>query len=84
MNAANWFHHEISGIVLAGFAAFPNILQVAEPPGPTGSDEVVDVAYKVRMANGMVPVVGGNLGKSLETDALWKEGGLVLFLLRCL
>jgi hypothetical protein len=46
-DAGNWFHHEVSNVVITAWAKYPNLLQTAEAPAMTETkvDETVDILY---------------------------------------
>ncbi|KAK3938580.1 hypothetical protein QBC46DRAFT_365378 [Diplogelasinospora grovesii] len=52
-DAGNWFHHEVSNVVIAAWAKYPNVLQTAEAPALTETkvDETVDILYSTYHAN---------------------------------
>jgi hypothetical protein len=70
----NWFHSEISNIVLAAWARYPNLLQVSHEKmlSETKSDpKVVDVAYSVEHECKRVHVAIGEFKRGLIAPDVW-------------
>jgi hypothetical protein len=76
-----WFHTEISNIVLAAWARYPELLQVSheKPLSETVSEsQVVDIAYSIRREGGQrVQVAIGEFKRGLIDRDSWQGGKLL-------
>ncbi|GAB1320242.1 hypothetical protein MFIFM68171_10452 [Madurella fahalii] len=79
-DAGNWFHHEISNIVISAWAKYPNLLQIAEAPAlaEVRVDETVDVLYSVTQENNTMrlPVAAGEWKRNTINAREWQMGTL--------
>lgn len=75
-DASNWFHHEISNVVLPGFKDYPTLLQVSEAKalGDKKVDEVVDVMYTVGKARRKQVVLVIEMKRCLIDIGHWMGG----------
>ena len=75
-----WFHTEISNVVLAAWARYPELLQVSheKPLSETVSEsQVVDIAYSIRPEGGKrVQIAIGEFKRGLIDPASWQGGKL--------
>ena len=77
---ANWFHHEVSNIVMAAWADQPKLLQQAEVEPLSETEKVketVDLMYSMRESGGSrVPVVIGEMKRNSINLDRWMTGNL--------
>lgn len=73
-----WFHTEVSNIVLAGFARYPALIQASheKPFSETRYDQTVDVAYSVSHGRQRKHVVLGEFKRGLLVPDQWQSGKL--------
>jgi hypothetical protein len=74
-DVANWFHHEVSNVVLAAFQRYPALLQVAEA-GPLTHiqiNERVDVMYTVGHGGSKQCVLVVEMKRNLIDSAYWMK-----------
>ncbi|POR33875.1 Uncharacterized protein TPAR_05929 [Tolypocladium paradoxum] len=78
-DAKNWFHHEISSVVLAAWAQHPNVIQQSEAKAFSDSTiaEVADDAYTIKPASQMrTPLVIGEFKRGLIQPPQWQRGDI--------
>lgn len=77
-DAANWFHTEISNVVLAAWANFPLITQASheKPLSDHNFTQTVDVAYSVSQGNQKMHSVVGEFKRNLINAEEWQRGVL--------
>jgi hypothetical protein len=79
-DAGNWFHHEVSNVVIAAWARYPNLLQTAEAPAMTETkvDETVDILYSTSHASNSrrLGVAAGEWKRNTIMGAQWQAGNL--------
>ncbi|KAK7394072.1 hypothetical protein QQX98_013144 [Neonectria punicea] len=73
-----WFHTEVSNIVLAAFGEYPTVLQVSheKPLSDTKFDQTVDVAYSVKHNGKRKHVTIGEFKRGLILPDQWQDGKL--------
>ena len=74
-DAANWFHHEISNVVLPAFQYYPDVLQAAEASPLTAErvDEVVDILYSTGRPRDKKPVLVVEMKRWLIDYNFWTK-----------
>jgi len=74
----NWFHTEISNIVLGGFARYPSVLQASheKPLSAEPILETIDMAYSVNRAGRNTHIVIGEYKRNLINPVQWQGGRL--------
>ncbi|KPM39125.1 hypothetical protein AK830_g7453 [Neonectria ditissima] len=73
-----WFHTEVSNIVLAAFGEYPTMLQASheKPLSDTKFDQTVDVAYPVKHNGKRKHVTIGEFKRGLILPDQWQDGKL--------
>lgn len=74
----NWFHTEISNIVLAAWARYPALRQTSheKPLSETNHTQTVDVSYSVQYGTQRLPVAIGEFKRGLIQPRQWQAGAL--------
>lgn len=74
-----WFHTEVSNVVLSAFARYPNILQASheKPLSHTRTDQTVDTSYSIYHGSTRVPIAIGEFKRGLIRPDQWQEGRLL-------
>jgi len=74
----NWFHSEISNVVLAAWARYPAVLQASHEKPLTESrvTESVDIAYSVKRGTDRVHLAIGEFKRCLVSKVGWQAGKL--------
>ncbi|RTE81367.1 hypothetical protein BHE90_004158 [Fusarium euwallaceae] len=77
-----WFHTEISNIVLAAFAECPSVIQASheKPLSETKTDQIVDVSYSIRHGRDRLPIAIGEFKRGLLRAEDWQAGNVKLIL----
>jgi len=72
----NWFHNEISNVVLSAWARYPSVLQTshAKPLSEEVIAQNVDATYSTRINGRRVPVIIGEFKRNLIDAELWQAG----------
>lgn len=75
-DASNWFHHEISNVVLAAFSEYPALVQVSEATALSDKNipETVDVMYTVGKPGHKLPVLIVEMKRCLLDIEYWQHG----------
>ncbi|RSL54195.1 hypothetical protein CEP51_014759, partial [Fusarium floridanum] len=71
-----WFHTEISNIVLGAFANYPNVLQASHEKAlsDTRTDQTVDISYSVSQGKERMPLIIGEFKRGLLRRDQWQSG----------
>jgi hypothetical protein len=74
----NWFHSEVSNVVLAAWASNPPVLQTShcKPLGEDNIPENVDVTYSVEIGGQRRALAIGEMKRNLVHAASWQGGDL--------
>ncbi|KEZ42855.1 hypothetical protein SAPIO_CDS5283 [Scedosporium apiospermum] len=74
----NWFHTEVSNVVLGAFTKAPSVLQSSheKPLADAKADEVVDVAYSIARGRTRTHIVIGEMKRNLIRNRQWQDGNL--------
>ena len=74
----NWFHTEVSNIVLSAWARYPPLLQVSheKPLSEENHTQTVDVAYSVSNGQQRTHVAIGEFKRCLLIPRQWQNGSL--------
>ncbi|KAJ2893603.1 hypothetical protein MKZ38_008426 [Zalerion maritima] len=74
----NWFHTEVSNIVLAAWARYPAVIQTSheKPLTKTQVSESVNIAYSVRRDNSRLHIAIGEFKRCLLVPHEWQQGTL--------
>lgn len=77
-DVTNWFHHEVSSVVLAAWKTYPTLLQTAESSAPREDyiSQRVDLLYSIYVDQMMRSVVVGEMKRSLIKPKEWLRGDL--------
>ncbi|KAK3364646.1 hypothetical protein B0T25DRAFT_493571 [Lasiosphaeria hispida] len=77
-DASNWFHHEVSNIVIAAWAKYPNLLETAEAPAlsETKVYQIVDILCSMSHANNTLrlPAAAGEWKRNMINAREWQMG----------
>ncbi len=73
-----WFHTEVSNIVLAAWANYPNIFDAAEekPHSDENSKETVDTGYSIKHQRHSLHLAVGEFKRGLLDFQQWQTGRL--------
>ncbi|KAH6976633.1 hypothetical protein EDB80DRAFT_739934 [Ilyonectria destructans] len=71
-----WFHTEISNIVLSAFASYPNVLQASHEKAlsETRTDQTVDVSYSISHGKERMLLAIGEFKRGLLRRDQWQSG----------
>ncbi|KAI8710576.1 hypothetical protein NCS52_01557900 [Fusarium sp. LHS14.1] len=71
-----WFHTEISNIVLGAFANYPTVLQASHEKAlsDTRTDQTVDISYSVSQGKERMPLIIGEFKRGLLRRDQWQSG----------
>jgi hypothetical protein len=77
-DAEHWWHTEISDIVLAAWARYPQIVQTCHtaPLRTVNISETVDSTYGIYVGNQRYPVAIGEMKRNLINKREWQSGNL--------
>lgn len=76
-DGVNWFHTEVSNIVLAAWGRYPQILQAShEKSFIINDDKTVDIAYSLAHKNQKYHVAIGEFKRGLIDFDQWSSGNL--------
>ena len=72
----NWFHSEVSNVVLAAWSECPSVLQAShiKPLTEETIPEVVDTTYSIKMQRLRLPVLIGEMKRNLIEADEWARG----------
>ena len=73
----NWFHTEVSNVVLAAWARYPSVLQSShiKPLTDETIPENVDITYSVKLGQRRFPLAIGEIKRNLISADVWSRGG---------
>ncbi|KAH8656430.1 hypothetical protein BGZ61DRAFT_434371 [Ilyonectria robusta] len=74
-----WFHTEISNVVLSAFASHPSLLQTSHEKAlsETRTEQTVDISYSVSHGKERMPVAIGEFKRGLIKPEQWQNGKLI-------
>jgi len=74
----NWFHTEVSNVVLSAWARYPSILQTShnKPLSAEPISQNVDATYSARINGARVPVIIGEFKRNIIKTTVWQSGNV--------
>lgn len=74
----NWFHAEVSNIVMAAWTAYPTVMQLSQSKPPTAGPipETADIVYSTKIGNTKHILAVGEIKKSVIDRGAWQSGQL--------